>query len=127
MYHILYFRDHLQNNLGCQITLLTGFKKILLKWPGIFELLLNVSWWRRQQFCHGVGDVAAHVPHWAACRGPSGSLVPHTEHGQVEPSELCSALCPIGMCDGRWPAMSSDVIRGFILKLGALLGCHECV
>lgn len=53
---------------------------------------------------------------------------PHTQNTARWSHLGCALpLCPIGMCDGRWPVMYSDVIWGFILKLGALLGCHECV
>lgn len=108
MYHILYFRDHLQNNLGCQITMLTGFKKILLEWLGIFELLLNVSWWRRQQFCHGVGDVAAHAPPPPTGQHAMVRVAPwcHTQNTARWSHLGCALLlCPIGVCDGRWPVM----------------------
>lgn len=57
-------------------------------------------------------------PHWTACRGPSGSLVPHTEHSQVEPSGLCSAAMPNRRV---WWKVACHVVRrhmGFYLETG---------
>lgn len=69
-------------------------------------------------WCWWCGRTRPPTPHWTACHGPSGSLVPHTEHSQVEPSGLCSAAMPNRRV---WWKVACHVVRrhmGFYLEPG---------